>query len=95
MGLTTYRGMTFLGVYQASCGRISMKIGGNQAGAFPDLPTQPRNLNFVRKTQFAALAIFNIFRRFFVIREFLYSPYSCRFSEVFLGFGGFEQMRDA
>ena len=63
MGLTTYRGMTFLGVYQASCGRISMKIGGNQAGAFPDLPVQPRNLDFSRKTQFKALEHFNFFGR--------------------------------
>ena len=45
-----YRGMTFLGVYQASCGRILLKIGGNQAGAFPDPPIQPRNLDFSRKT---------------------------------------------
>ena len=28
-----------------------MKIGGNQAEAFPDLPIQPRNLDFVRKTK--------------------------------------------
>ena len=45
-----YRGIAFLGVFQASCGRISMNIGGNQAGAFPDLPIQPRSLDFSRKT---------------------------------------------
>jgi len=28
-----------------------MKIGGNQAEAIPDLPIQPRNLDFDRKTE--------------------------------------------
>ena len=37
-------------VFWASRGWILMKIGGNQAEAFPDLPIQPRNLDFVRKT---------------------------------------------
>ena len=69
--------MTLLGIYQASCGQMLMKIGGNQAGAFPDLPIQPRHLDFSRKTQFTALEIFNFCRRCFFIREFVYSPYSC------------------
>jgi len=34
----------------ASYGQIWMKIGGNQAGAFPDLPVQPGNLDVNRKT---------------------------------------------
>ena len=55
--------MAFWGVYQASCGPILMKIGGNQAGAFPDLPTQPRNLDFGRKTQFKALETIMLVRR--------------------------------
>ena len=42
--------MTFLGIFWASHGRIWVKIGGNQAEAFPDLPIQPRNLDFDRKT---------------------------------------------
>ena len=65
--------MTLLGVYQASCGQILMKIGGNQAGAFPDLPIQLRDPDFSRKTQFIDL-IFFFLRRFFFIREFFYSP---------------------
>ena len=32
-----------------------MEIGGNQAGAFPKLPVQPRNLQFSRKAQLTAL----------------------------------------
>ena len=43
-------GMTFLGGFLGFPGRIWMKIGGNQAEAFPDLPIQPRNLDFDRKT---------------------------------------------
>ena len=62
--------MTCLGVCQASCGRILMKIGGNQAGAFPDLPIQPRNQDFLRKTQFIALDFFNVFADIFFIRDF-------------------------
>ena len=38
--------MTFLGVYQVSCGPIPMIIGGNRPGAFPELPIQPRNQDF-------------------------------------------------
>ena len=53
--------MTFWGVYQASCGRIPMKIGGNQAGAFPDLPIQPRNLDVNRKILLIALELFMLF----------------------------------
>ena len=34
--------MTFLGVYQVSCGPIPMKIGGNRPGAFPELPIQSK-----------------------------------------------------
>ena len=43
--------MTLLGVFWTSHGRIWVKIGGNQAEAFPDLPIQPRNLDFDRKTE--------------------------------------------
>ena len=50
--------MAFWGVYQASCGQISMKIGENQAGAFLDLPIQHRDVDFSGKTQFVALEIF-------------------------------------
>ena len=42
--------MTFFGVFWASLGRIRLKIGGNQAEAFPDLPIRPRNLELNRKT---------------------------------------------
>ena len=66
--------MTFLGVYQASCGPISMKIGGNQAGAFPYLPIQPRNFDFGRKTYFQALEIFKKIHRLFFIRELIIVP---------------------
>ena len=50
--------MTLVGVYQASCGQILMKIGGHQAGAFPDLPIQLRDPDLSRKTQFIDLNIF-------------------------------------
>ena len=53
-----FSGMTLLGVYQAFCDPILMKFEGNQAGAFPDLPIQPRNLSLSRKTQFIALEFF-------------------------------------
>ena len=55
--------MTFLAVYQASCGQILMKISGNQAGAFPDLPMQPGNLDFSRITGKLAKEISYFFRR--------------------------------
>ncbi len=50
--------MTFLGVYQASCGQMLMKIRGTQAGAFPGLPIQARDPDFSRKAQFIALDCF-------------------------------------
>ena len=56
--------MTLLGVYQASCGQMLMKIGGNQAGAFPDLPIQLRDPDFSRKIQFVALNFFIFFADF-------------------------------
>ena len=43
--------VTFVIVFLGSCGRIWMKIGGNQADACPDLPTQPRTLDFPKKIQ--------------------------------------------
>ena len=42
-----------------------MNIGGNQAGALPDLPRQPRNLDFNKKTQFAALEFLIFFADLF------------------------------
>ena len=51
------RGITFLGVYKILCGRIIMNIQGNETGAFPELPMQPGNQEFSRKTQFIALDI--------------------------------------
>jgi len=42
--------ITFLEIFWASGGRIWKKIRGNQAEALPDLPIQPRNLDFERKT---------------------------------------------
>ena len=42
--------MMFFWDFWASHGRIWVKIGGNQAEAFPDLPIQPRNLDFDRIT---------------------------------------------
>ena len=43
--------MTFLVIFWASHGRIWVKIGGNQAEAFPDLPIQPKTLEFNRKIE--------------------------------------------
>ena len=43
--------MTFLGIFWASHGRIWVKIGGNQAEAFPDPPIQPKTLEFNRKIE--------------------------------------------
>ena len=40
------RGMTFLGVYQVSCGQKLMKIGGNRSGALPELPLQSKKQDF-------------------------------------------------
>ena len=37
------------GILGASSGRILMKIGGDQADAFPDLPIQPKTLDFTKK----------------------------------------------
>ena len=56
--------MTFLGVFWASRGRIRMKIGGNQVEPFPDLPIQPRNLDFDRKTEKLAEEIPNKFDKY-------------------------------
>ena len=42
-------GNAILGRFWASCGRICMNIGGHQAEAFPDLPIQPRTLDFLWK----------------------------------------------
>ena len=55
--------MKFFGVYQASRGPIPMKIGGNQAGAFPDLPIQPRNLDFEEENRICSPRMFQLFRR--------------------------------
>ena len=57
--------MTFWGVFWASRGRIWMKIGGNQAEAFPDLPIQPRNLDVDRKTRKIAIEISKQFADFY------------------------------
>ena len=51
--------MTFLAVFWASCGRISTKIGGHQTEALPDVPIQPRTVDFVRKTKTIAKDISN------------------------------------
>ena len=66
--MTKFSGMTFWGVYQASCGQILMNIGGNQAGAFPDLPTQPRDLDLSRKTLLKAFERFDFFAEYLFIR---------------------------
>ena len=62
--------MTFLGVYQASCGQILMKIGGNQAEAFPDLAIQPRNQDCSSNIQFTALELFKFVRLCFLSNMF-------------------------
>ena len=48
-----------------------MKVGGNQAGAFPDLPIQPRNLDFSRKIQSIAFEMFLFFADFSLSAHFL------------------------
>ena len=56
--------MTFLGVYQVSCGQKLMKIGGNRPGALPELPIQSKNQYLSRKTTiitFKVLIFFAIF----------------------------------
>jgi len=58
--------MRFLGAFRASHGWIWMKIGGNQAQALPDLPIQPRNLDFKRKTDKIVKEISNKNRRCFL-----------------------------
>ena len=69
--------MTLLGVFWTSHGRIWVKIGGNQAEAFPDLPIQPRTLEFNRKIEKIARESSKTFAEYFFIRGFVYSPYPC------------------
>ena len=49
--LNKYWEMAFSGVDQVSWGRIPMHIGGYQAGDFPELPTQLRDLNSKESTE--------------------------------------------
>ena len=56
--------MTFLGVYQLSCGPIPMIIGGNLPGGLPELPIRSKNKEFSRKTLFKAINIFENYRTF-------------------------------
>ena len=63
--------MSFLGVFRASWGQIWMKIWGNQAGAFPDLPIRLRNLDFRRKTGKIAREISRKFAEIFFKRNIL------------------------
>ena len=65
--------MMFFKVFWASQGRIWMKIGGNQAEACPDLPIQPRTLDFNRKTEEIAQK-FRKNRRICFYPRILYSP---------------------
>ena len=44
-------GNYIFGGFGASHGRNWMKIGGNQADAFPDLPIQPKTLDFHKTIQ--------------------------------------------
>ena len=57
--------MTFLGVYQLSCGPIPMKIGGNFPGGLPELPIRSKNKEFSRKTTIIKVQHFQTFRLVF------------------------------
>ena len=66
-----------------------MKIGGNQAEAFPDLPIQPRNIDFKRKTDNIAKEFSKKIAEHFFIRQFVHSFLPSRkafFFDVFVGF---------
>ena len=76
--------LRFFGRFWASCSRIWMNIGGNQADAFPDLPSHPKTLDFHKKIPTSKKSTFeNDCRHMFspenvLISLILYrSPFTC------------------
>ena len=61
--------MTFLGLYQLSCGPIPMKIGGNFPGGLPELPIRSKNKEFSRKT---TIIRFNMFKQIYFFSPIIF-----------------------
>ena len=72
---TNYREMTFLGIYQLSCGPIPMKIGGNRPEPIPNLPKRSKKQISQQENHHYNVYLFHFVSPKIVLTDNFYSPH--------------------